>query len=340
MLNRKPGLLLLLPLSLTFLSGVSHAESILGIASAYNLVALGDGSTAGNINDDSDVGGRVAAAGTVDLSSVGQSLVNDPNGSLANGYLVAANGGVTSGDNIHVLSAGNAYAPGASNSNFSFNSGSLLHPSTPPVNFSSLSATLDAESLYLASLQQSGQVLTSGQPGFPAGANPSWLVLSGTSSTLNVFDLTASQLAHDQLDVVVPAGSTVLINVSGTSDALGAQINYNGSQLSNSSDAAANVLFNFDDATSLALDAEINGAVLAPFAIISGNQEMDGTIIGAQIDDNGEANNAEFTGILPGPPVALTPEPSSLLLFGTGLTGIACVLWRRRLQVVKVKVSV
>jgi choice-of-anchor A domain-containing protein len=153
---------------------------------------------------------------------------------------------------------------------------------------------------------------------------------------LNVFDLTASQLAHDQLDIVVPAGATVLINVSGTSDALGAQINYNGNQLSGNSDAASNVLFNFDDATSLALDAEINGAVLAPFAIISGNSEMDGTIIGAQIDDNGEADNAEFTGVLPGPPRALTPEPSSLLLFCTGLMGIACVMWRRSLQTVKV----
>jgi choice-of-anchor A domain-containing protein len=317
---------------------VGHANSIFGVASAYNLVALGNGSVAGNISDTSDVGGRVAAAGTVSLSSVGQSLLNDQNGSLANGYLVVAGAGVTSGDDIHLLNYGNAYAPGATSSNFSFNNGgSLLHPTTPPIDFTSLSATLDAESLYLSSLIPNGKLLTQGQAGFPSNANPSWLVLSGTSTTLNVFNLTASQLANQQLDIVVPTGSTVMINVSGTSDTLGSQININGNQLSNTSDAASNVLFNFANATSLSLQAEMNGAVLAPYATVTGSSEISGTVIAAQINDNGEVDNAEFTGILPAPTIAVTPEPASIALLGAGMAGVAGLVWRRRLRSGKVE---
>jgi choice-of-anchor A domain-containing protein len=223
-MNDRRIALFLLPLGLiSCTTAIARAESVLGVASAYNLVALGNGSTAGNITDSSDVGGRVAAAGTVDLASVAQSLVNDPYASLAGSYLLVADGGVASGDNIHVMATGNAFAPGATAGNFSFNAGgSLVTTGLSPINFTSLSSTLDAESLYLGALLPTGQVIASGQPGFPGGANPSWLALVGTNATLDIFNITAAQLAsiNNPLDIVVPAGATVIINVSGTSDSL------------------------------------------------------------------------------------------------------------------------
>jgi choice-of-anchor A domain-containing protein len=326
--------LLLASLGLFCTAGVCRADSILGVAAAYNLVALGNGSNlTGSITDGSDVGGRVAAAGTVTLSAVGQDLpANDQNGTLAGGFLLVAGGGVTSGDNIHVMANGNVYAAGATSSNFSFNTnphGTLTSAGPSPINFSTLRTSLDAESAFLGTLAANGQVLTHTQPGFPAGANSSWLALVGTSTTENVFNLTAAQFSSMQLDIVVPTGSTVLINVSGTAITLNNQININGSQLSNTIDAAADVLFNFDAATTVALDAEINGTVLAPLALVTGNQEIAGTLIAAQINDSGEVDNAEYTGNLPSPP-AVTPEPSSLMLFGTGLVGITGLLLRKK----------
>jgi choice-of-anchor A domain-containing protein len=335
--------LLLLSIGLLGTAGVCRADSILGVAAAYNLVALGNGSTlTGSITDGSDVGGRVAAAGTVNLPAIGQSLVNDPNAALAGGFLLVAAGGVTPGDNIHVMANGNLYAAGATSSNFGFNTnphGSLTSTGPSPIDFGSLRTSLDAESAFLGTLAANGQALVHGQTGFPSGANPSWLALVGSSTTENVFNLTAAQLSSMQLDIVVPAGSTVLINVSGTAITLNNQININGNQLSNTSDAAADVLFNFDDATTVALDAEINGTVLAPLALVTGNQEIAGTLIAAQINDSGEVDNAEYTGNLPSPP-ALTPEPSSLMLFGTGLVGITGLLLRKKnAQAVLARVS-
>jgi hypothetical protein len=78
--------------------------------------------------------------------------------------------------------------------------------------------------------------------------------------------------------------------------------------------------------------------VLAPFAIVSGNSEIDGTVIAAQINDNGEVDNAEFTGDLPCPPTSVTPEPSSLFLFATGLLGLAALLrWKQTQQLAAVR---
>jgi choice-of-anchor A domain-containing protein len=282
------------------------------------------------------VGGRIAAAGEVlNAPDVGQSLVNDPYASQAGGYLMVAGGGMGAGEKMNVQSYGNVYAPGAGNGQFNFNAGgSLVKSGTSPINFSALSSTLDAESLYLGTLLPSGQVLTTGQTGFPSNANPSWLVLYGTNPTVDVFNITAAQLAsvNNPLDIVVPSGATAIINVAGTSDSLGGGIYINGGLPSQTGDAGADVLFNFDDATSVSLNGQFTASMLAPFADVVGNSSIDGTIIAAQIADSGEVHNAEFVGELPNPPAAATPEPGSLVLLGTGMIGIAVLLFSKRLS--------
>jgi len=70
--------------------------------------------------------------------------------------------------------------------------------------------------------------------------------------------------------------------------------------------------------------------LLAPFAVVTGNSSIDGTIIAAAISDSGEVHNDEFGGNLPSPPTSTTPEPGGLLLLGTGIMGMAGMMLFRR----------
>jgi len=324
-------------LGLAGFTGFSHADSLpLGIASAYNLVALGtvdsSGNTviAGNISTQADVTGRIAAANLITSgTTIGSGLgSNDPYGSAAS-FAVVAGAGVSAGTTFNINGGGSVYAPNG-NGQYNWNEspkGSLVTTGSSGINFSALRTTLDAETLQLAGLASTGTV---GAP-TPAGGNPSWFVLSGTNPVLNIFNLTAAEFAdtNHPLDIQVPVGSTVIINVDGTNVTLGAGIYFNGVQESDTNDDENMILFNFGQATSVSIDGQLDGAILAPFAILSGDSQMGGTFIAAAIGQTGEVHNDEFDGTLP-TAVAATPEPGSLALLGTGVLSIVGMARRKR----------
>jgi len=119
--------------------------------------------------------------------------------------------------------------------------------------------------------------------------------------------------------------------VDGTNVTLGTGLYYNGHQTSGDSQADDNILFNFAGAQTVAINAQFNASVLAPFAVLSGTGQMGGTFIAAQIGQTGEVHNDEFTGTLPGDPrTSVTPEPGTLLLLGTGIMSMAGMLRLRK----------
>src|ERR1700754_1144252 len=183
--------------ALVSLPSVCKADGVapFGVASAYNLVALGtvnsQGNTiiAGNIATSADITGRVAAAGMVlNGTTIGSNLYADPWGSQAS-FDVVSTGGLNPGEQFNINSHGNVYAPG-SNGNFNFNGGGhRVSTGSSGINFDALRTTLDNKSLALAALTANGEVLGTN----PSSVNPSFFVLKGTSSTLNIFNITAAQ---------------------------------------------------------------------------------------------------------------------------------------------------
>ena len=115
------------------------------------------------------------------------------------------------------LQSGSAYVVPKSGVNFN-GGGSYL--AANPVDFPAAFASLRALSDELAAAPATGTVATG-----TAGGNTVW-VLTGTSTTRNVFTLTAAQLAQSGVNGVgldVPTGSTVVVNLVGDSPTLRGQ---------------------------------------------------------------------------------------------------------------------
>jgi len=295
-----------------------------GVASAYNLVAL-----TGDINDTSDITGRIAAAYKIDASTTIGSWLNgttaDPYASLASGYAVVAGSTINASNYFNINGGGNVYQSYSSSTvNVNWNEspkGTVVTGGTSPVNFAALTTTLDSLTAQLASMTSNGTLCQFGgsgtcAPNASGAKNPSFLVLYGTSSTLNVFTVTAAQFSNQNspLDIEVPVGSTVVINVQGVADTLNTGIYYNGVQETDAN--ASKILFNFANAQAVTIDGQLDGSILAPYAYLTGTSQMGGTMIAASVGPTGEVHYDAFTGNVG---LVATPEPASLALLGMGL---------------------
>lgn len=149
------------------------------------------------------------------------------------------------------------------------------------------------------------------------------ITLTGTSSTLNVFNVSGQKLSQCAgLTINAPVGSTILVNVDGKQAKLANfGITLNGA-------TASNVLYNYWQADSLTISGiDVKGSLLAPYAAVDfANGQINGTLVGSSLAGSGEAHNVKFTGSLP-----CVPEmPSSMLAMITGLIGLAGSQLRRR----------
>jgi len=263
---------------------------------SYNVFVLGNDTASY-----SDVQGSVAVGGSANFNgySIGQQLPQNPatNSLVVGGTLTFNNGqvdagSVVAGGNVSLSSAtivdGNVVSDGTVTlTNGQIHGYVLQNQSNPlPENFAYAATFLQNTSLSYGSLAPNGQTVD--QYG--------GLVLTGTNPGLNIFSVPGSMLASVWgVQINVPSVSTVLVNVSGTSDTIpNGGFNYSGV-------TASQVLYNFYQATSLTIGGD-QGTILAPFAAINFPYGVaTGTIIGNSLSGNGQTNLATFTGQLPPP---------------------------------------
>ena len=135
----------------------------------------------------------------------GNSALNpNPARLVVGGALTAQNGGVGSDQNGAIYYG--TVAPTIVNNSFTARGGQFANQSL--VDFNA------AASLYTSYSAQLGNLAATGATSFNSSSD--LLDFTGTSSGLNVFTVSDTQLSSSKgIDIVAPAGSTVLINVTG-----------------------------------------------------------------------------------------------------------------------------
>jgi choice-of-anchor A domain-containing protein len=298
--------ILLSTVGMMALAGAAHAQ-VFGVATNYNLFTTGNATVS-----NSDVEGKVAVGGNYSSSSYSVGLINPGNAGSNNTLVVGGNatlnGGTVYGDVVY----GGTYS--ASNQNVTG-----THHQGSPINFAAAATDLINKSNTWGALSATGSTLL--QYG---GA-----YFTGINAGLNVFNLDGSQMnSLNHFHINVPTGSTILINVTGTTVATSyGGYELNGHSLADTGFAGnSNILWNFKDATSLDLHS-IGGSIFAPKANVTSNYNaVNGQIIAKTFTGTGQTNYHPFTGNLPGGN-APVPEPASMLVLGGG---VAALLRRRK----------
>ena len=284
-------------------SASAFSTNSLGVAGDYNLFTLN--STVANKLHDSDSEGSVAIAGSAEIHnySVASVLSGSDAKFVVGGTLTMTNGQVGKDG------SGSIYSGGATLTNV--NPATSKNLSQSDVDFASA-----ANYLTSASSQWARQAAT----GSVTGINDGALTLTGTGSSLEVFNLNISDLENAyRLTVAdVISNATVLVNIAGTgmsNDYSNIAFDFFGMN--------SMILYNFYEAESLTFGS-IEGSVLAASAVVNFNGgNIDGQMIADSIDAQGEFHNVAFQGDLPA-----VPLPCSLWLLGGGLLCLSCL--RRR----------
>lgn len=273
-------------------------------AQNFNLLTWGNATL---LNSDTE--GRVAVGGSVSFNSysVGGSVTNASpltSSLIVGGNLTAGNGSVANGS-IYV--GGTYSGPGYSLNTAAGSVTSYGLGNAVPFDFAAAKTALSAKSLTFGAQSSTGTSILQW----------STLTLTGSSSDLNVFNITAAQLSSASTLVLnVAANSHVLINVSGTS------VTFSNKGLQGFD--ANNTLFNFYQAGTLNMSGVgIEGSILAPLADVSFlSGQMNGQLIAKSFSGAswgvGELHNHPYNN--PTRPNVVPDTASTAVLMGIAFT--------------------
>ena len=266
----------------------------LGAATGYTEFIAGSGSRG------SESEGAIAWGGN--LSAGGMTVGTRLPGSTAPTYPALVVAGT---HGTYNLQRGSAYLNPKSGVNFNGGAGTG-YLAANPIDFAAAFTDLKARSAAWGAAASTGTV-TTGVTGGNAAT-----ILTGTSATLNVFNLTQADLpAGRHIGIDVPAGSVALINVAGGSISLTGQMWIrSGGGWQQASDGVMagypGILWNFPAATSITMSfgSAWGGSILAPNANLQVQSvgHTIGQIVAASFSSNFETHQNLFpaSACLPG----------------------------------------
>ncbi len=253
----------------------------LGIAAPFNLFVLKD-----VVQPSSDTEGKVAVGRDAHFTgySVGDKLA--PSGGTEDVLIVGRKLTYVSGQ---VYGGNVVYGQFFESTQQNLCSdGSIRQENPVPVDFAQAEVDLNALSSQLAAKQ------TTGTTTFQWGG----LTLTGSDPLLNVFEVSGADLSSaNNMQIDVPNGSVVLVNIDGTDITWTGGLTVNGT-------AIGNVLYNFHQAQDIYIQGiDIRGSVLAPKAKVNFvTGVINGQMICNYFEGQGQMNNSLFHGNIPGNP--------------------------------------
>lgn len=297
------GLLLSAAVLAAALGSAASAAAPLGASTLlndFNAVVFTNGSTAHEIEGAAVIGGTFSGAVLYSRPTTGQPA----------GFGALTVFGATSGGDIDINNSGDAYVAGAHGAKISFNGGGYI--GAPSAAISDFVTPLSALSTSLSKLSATGSL--------PAPGNNEVIKAVPGANGIAVFDVSASDLAHiPSYGLQLNGASTVIFNVSG------ATVDFDANDETGTT-GADNIIWNFYQATSVDLQTDIAGTVLAPLAHVANGGQIDGVLVADAWTGDGELHDWAFTGPLP-PSV---PEPGVWAMLLVGLAALGAALRGRR----------
>lgn len=290
-----------------------------GIAGKYGEFVLGD-----DVHSP-DAEGAVAVGGNADFRggfSVANELTAAEVDALPGRASLVVRGDLLNGSSATVVMKGNAVVGGkVSDTSVNLHAGAFSKKADL-IDFDAEFAKLRSYSSALA-----GEPTTAGATVTPSGDK---LTLEGTDTTRNVFNVTAAQLEQAKdIYLKVPAGSTTIVNVSGSAYDMakagttgfflsGGQDFVLDDKLQSASDGKvrSKLLWNFPEATAVTKSSKAAwpGSVLAPKAHLELGTAapINGSVWVASLHGSGgaETHHFPFTGCLPEPGTTPSPKPT------------------------------